>query len=203
MQESHHNRHGDSVHSPPASSASSSRVAFPPSSTAAYFPRIIYSSLSFSALRSDGSQEAPAPSSQAAELAAPPPPPPPPPPLPLPLPLLLAASLSMPRVSSSLGVPNSATRPSRSTSKRSKSATVDRRWAMTRTLQPPAANSRRSDSWMAPSVPQTTADEATTRTTILGRVSSARARHTSCRWPCERLAPPVEMGVERSVKALA
>src|SRR3569833_2013700 len=112
MQESHHNRHGDSVPSPPASSASSSRVAFPPRSTAASFPRIISSSLSFSALRCTSSQKAPAPSSPTAEMAASPPPPPPPPPLPLPLPLQKTTSHTKPHESNTLGVPNSATRPS-------------------------------------------------------------------------------------------
>ena len=54
-------------------------------------------------------------------------------------------------------------------------------WAMVSTVR--SANSRRIVSWMRSSVSMSTAAVASSRTRILLLRSSARAKHTNCRWP--------------------
>ena len=89
--------------------------------------------------------------------------------------------------SSSYGRPNSATWPSDRTRMRSQSIIVWRRWAMVSTVQ--SRNFSLICSWMSASVRGSTLAVASSRTSTLFLLRTARARHRSCRCPTDRLEP--------------
>lgn len=112
-------------------------------------------------------------------------------------PLLLTISWKMPSSVStnSAGLPNSAATPSFMTRMRSKSATVLRRCAITNSVV--FVNASRMDRWIRISVSMSTAEVASSRMRIFGRDRIARARQSSCFWPCDRFDPPEATGDDK------
>ena len=98
------------------------------------------------------------------------------------------APVAGPISSSALGVSNSFTRPCSSTSTRSESMMVCRRWAMVSTVA--AWNSLRIVACTAASVALSIDAVASSRTSTLGWRSKARPMHRSWRCPTLKFSPP-------------
>ena len=88
---------------------------------------------------------------------------------------------------SSSCVPESATRPSSSTTIRSARFSVDRRCAMISVVRPRMISL--SAAWISASRRGSMAEVASSSTSSRGSVISARARDTRCRWPPDRVRP--------------
>ena len=91
------------------------------------------------------------------------------------------------RAISSSWVPSSATRPPSSRTTRSARWRVETRWATISDVRP--ASTSRSPVKIVSSVLESTALVASSSSSTLGSVRTARASATRCRWPPERLSP--------------